>query len=63
MDKSYNTIFAEFEENYIPVSFEGSGDVKYHKGFFSTSETIHGKKVNIISVAKSKSSRIGRSGG
>ena len=48
MEKSYGTIFAEFEEGYIPVSFEGSGDVKYHKGFSSTIETIHKKKVNIF---------------
>jgi 2-oxoglutarate dehydrogenase E1 component len=48
MDKSYATIFAEFDENYIPVSFEGSGDVKYHKGFSSVTETIHGKKANIF---------------
>jgi 2-oxoglutarate dehydrogenase E1 component len=48
MDKSYATIFAEFENHYIPVSFEGSGDVKYHKGFTSTTETVHGKKVSIF---------------
>ncbi len=47
LDKSYSTIFAEFDEGYIPVSFEGSGDVKYHKGFFSSYETMHGKNVNV----------------
>lgn len=47
LDKSYSTIFSEFEESYIPDSFEGSGDVKYHKGFSSERETSEGKKVHI----------------
>lgn len=33
LNKSYKELFSEFEEGYIPQSFEGSGDVKYHKGF------------------------------
>lgn len=33
--KSYQEIFQEFESNYIPETFEGAGDVKYHKGFES----------------------------
>lgn len=36
--KSYTDIFSEFEDQYIPNTFEGSGDVKYHKGFSSTVE-------------------------
>ncbi len=47
LNKSYSDIFSEFEEGYIPESFEGSGDVKYHKGFTSTVE-VSGKKMHII---------------
>lgn len=46
--KSHVEIFSEFEENYIPNSFEGSGDVKYHKGFFSEVKTPDGKLVKIF---------------
>lgn len=35
LNKSYADVFSEFDEGYIPESFEGSGDVKYHKGFSS----------------------------
>lgn len=31
--KSYSEIFKEFEGNLDPSSVQGSGDVKYHKGF------------------------------
>ncbi|KJF17009.1 multifunctional 2-oxoglutarate metabolism enzyme [Acidithrix ferrooxidans] len=31
--KSYSEIFEEFEGNLDPSSVQGSGDVKYHKGF------------------------------
>jgi 2-oxoglutarate dehydrogenase E1 component len=48
LNKSYADIFSEFEEGYIPESFEGSGDVKYHKGFYSETETIGGHKVKIV---------------
>lgn len=47
MNKSYADIFSEFEENYIPQSFEGSGDVKYHKGFYSETVMEGTKKVQI----------------
>lgn len=46
-DKSYADIFSEFEEGYIPASVEGSGDVKYHKGFYSQVKTIHGHTVSL----------------
>lgn len=45
LNKSYTEIFSEFDESYIPDSFEGSGDVKYHKGYFAEIETQSGKKV------------------
>lgn len=33
LNKSYGHIFHEFEDFYTPDLFEGTGDVKYHKGF------------------------------
>jgi 2-oxoglutarate dehydrogenase E1 component len=35
LDKSYNSIFAEFEDVLIPNTPGGDGDVKYHKGYTS----------------------------
>jgi 2-oxoglutarate dehydrogenase E1 component len=36
LDKSYAQIFSEFEDNFLPDSVGGDGDVKYHRGFSST---------------------------
>ncbi|MEX1013218.1 MAG: 2-oxoglutarate dehydrogenase E1 component [Waddliaceae bacterium] len=47
LQKSYGDIFSEFEEGYVPISFEGSGDVKYHKGFVSKRKTLTGKEVEL----------------
>ena len=47
MDKSYSEVFCEFDDNYIPPSFEGSGDVKYHKGYSSEILTSHGHRMHI----------------
>ncbi|PJD95376.1 MAG: 2-oxoglutarate dehydrogenase E1 component [Parachlamydia sp.] len=47
LEKSYVDIFSEFEEGYIPDSFEGSGDVKYHKGFNAHVKTRAGKTVRV----------------
>lgn len=47
LNKSFADIFSEFDEGYFPDSFEGSGDVKYHKGFLSDVMTIHGHQVKI----------------
>lgn len=46
-DKSYGDIFSEFDEGYVPASIEGSGDVKYHKGFYSKVKTLHGHEVRL----------------
>lgn len=54
LEKSYSEIFSEFEEGYISDSFEGSGDVKYHKGFGSTLQSKHGHKV-VISLTPNPS--------
>lgn len=50
LNKSYKEIFSEFDEGYFPDSFEGTGDVKYHKGFLSDVKTIHGHNVLISLV-------------
>lgn len=47
LNKSYSEIFSEFDEGYFPDGFEGTGDVKYHKGFLSESVTFHGHQVKI----------------
>ncbi len=45
--KPYQEIFAEFEENYLPESSDGDGDVKYHLGFSSDRTTLHGKNLHL----------------
>ncbi len=45
LDKSYSQIFSEFEDRWLPNTYEGSGDVKYHKGFSSSILTESGKNV------------------
>jgi len=45
--KSYNTIFKEFSENYIPDLVAGDGDVKYHLGYESTRTMPSGWEVGI----------------
>lgn len=48
LHKSYKEIFSEFEEGYIAESFEGTGDVKYHKGYTSDFVLTHtGKKIKV----------------
>lgn len=48
LNKSYGLIFSEFDDNYIPDTFELSGDVKYHKGYMADTFSSHGHKVQII---------------
>ncbi len=43
LGKSYAEIFFEFEGHYTPGDLEGTGDVKYHKGFDGALETPIGK--------------------
>jgi 2-oxoglutarate dehydrogenase E1 component len=45
--KSYNIIFKEFSENYIPDLVAGDGDVKYHLGYESVRKTESGAEVAI----------------
>jgi 2-oxoglutarate dehydrogenase E1 component len=45
--KPYQEIFAEFEENYLPLSIDGDGDVKYHLGFSSDRTTTGGQPLHL----------------
>jgi 2-oxoglutarate dehydrogenase E1 component len=45
--KPYEEIFAEFEDNYLPESTDGDGDVKYHLGFSSDRLTHHGARIHV----------------
>lgn len=45
LGKTYDQIFSEFESKFIPDQSFGDGDVKYHLGYSSQIETLHGKKV------------------
>ena len=47
LNKSYETIFNEFEAHYTPDLSEGTGDVKYHKGFIGSLTTKNGEKIAI----------------
>ncbi|HEY2931115.1 MAG TPA: 2-oxoglutarate dehydrogenase E1 component [Acidobacteriota bacterium] len=51
LNKTYEMIFSEFEDQYIPGAVEGSGDVKYHKGFSGSYETSSGQKIRISLAA------------
>ena len=46
-DKSYEYIFQEFSENYIPDTSHGDGDVKYHLGYDNVKTTSSGQAVEI----------------
>ncbi len=48
LGKSYESIFREFEGVLLPLSSEGSGDVKYHLGQKGTYRTRTGKTVEVI---------------
>jgi 2-oxoglutarate dehydrogenase E1 component len=45
--KPYEEIFAEFEENFLPQSMDGDGDVKYHLGFSADRTTPGGGRVHV----------------
>jgi len=47
MGKSYEFIFREFSENFVPDGAHGSGDVKYHLGYESVRTTSNGQQVVI----------------
>jgi len=45
--KPYQQIFAEFEDNFLPDSLDGDGDVKYHLGFSSDVATSAGQSIHL----------------
>ncbi len=47
LKKSYDFIFEEFTDNYIPDTVGGDGDVKYHLGYEKVIETKEGHFVDI----------------
>jgi len=46
--KSYKELFDEFEGNLDPASVQGSGDVKYHKGFHGTFTSRSGRTLDVV---------------
>ena len=48
LGKSYAQIFREFEGVLLPLSTEGSGDVKYHLGQQGIYQTRDGKRVEVF---------------
>jgi 2-oxoglutarate dehydrogenase E1 component len=45
--KSYEDLFGEFEGNLDPTTVQGSGDVKYHKGFRGTFTSRSGATLDV----------------
>jgi 2-oxoglutarate dehydrogenase E1 component len=45
--KPYEEVFAEFEENFLPDSIDGDGDVKYHLGFSGDRTNSSGKPLHL----------------
>jgi multifunctional 2-oxoglutarate metabolism enzyme len=46
--KSYHELFGEFEGNLDPASVQGSGDVKYHKGFRGKFRSRSGQDLDVF---------------
>jgi 2-oxoglutarate dehydrogenase E1 component len=45
--KSFDQLFEQFSENYVPDTVAGDGDVKYHLGYESILTTTTGAKVEV----------------
>ncbi len=45
--KPYQEVFSEFEENYLPNSSAGDGDVKYHLGFSCDRTSAKGQPIHL----------------
>ena len=61
--KPYQEIFAEFEDNYLPDSMDGDGDVKYHLGFSSDRDQRRRQADPPVADAQPQPPGSGRSGG
>lgn len=48
LQKLYEAVFCEFEDNYDPHSLTGSGDVKYHRGYFAELSTPDRERIRIL---------------
>ncbi len=46
--KTYRDLFSEFEGNIDPGTVQGSGDVKYHKGFRGTFTGRSGQPIDVV---------------
>lgn len=51
LNKSYSLIFNEFEDHYTPDLAEGTGDVKYHKGFNGVWRSKEGQTISLTLAA------------
>ncbi len=51
MKKSYRFLLGEFEDNFVPESMYGDGDVKYHMGFSADAINASGKSLHISLTA------------
>ncbi|MGC9450824.1 MAG: 2-oxoglutarate dehydrogenase E1 component [Oceanipulchritudo sp.] len=49
--KSYDYIFHEFSENFLPDTRHGDGDVKYHLGYESTVKNTRGEPMRLFLAA------------
>ena len=47
LGKSFDYVFREFSENYVPDAIYGDGDVKYHLGYETKRKTSDGREVDI----------------
>lgn len=48
LNKSYESVFCEFEEHYDTESVYGAGDVKYHRGYMAEVDTGEGQPVLVL---------------
>lgn len=51
LNKPYEHVFCEFEDNYNPESLVGSGDVKYHKGLMTDVKVDDNHSFRILLVS------------
>jgi 2-oxoglutarate dehydrogenase E1 component len=47
LGKPYTEIFHEFEDDFLPNSMDGDGDVKYHLGFGNDRTSARGNKIHL----------------